>query len=92
MRFVTGGCDNTCKIWGFDQQGGWTQAGHFDSANGHKDWVRDVAWAPSAGLLPNTVASCSEDKSVILWTEDKGNWKVHKKLNFDAKVKTSKCQ
>lgn len=27
---------------------------------GHSDWVRDVAWAPSTGLSRSQIASCSQ--------------------------------
>ena len=27
---------------------------------GHSDWVRDVAWAPSIGLPRSVIASCSQ--------------------------------
>jgi len=27
---------------------------------GHCDWVRDVAWAPSVGLPRTVIASCSQ--------------------------------
>lgn len=37
---------------------------------GHKDWVRDVAWAPSLGLPMNTIASASQDGKVFIWSED----------------------
>jgi protein transport protein SEC13 len=39
------------------------------SVVGHTDWVRDVAWAPC--LLPNhnTIATCSEDRTVIIWNQ-----------------------
>ena len=54
---------------------------------GHQDWVTDVAWAPSLGLPSNTIASCSEDQTVILWSENEdGTWKVQQKLSFDCKV------
>ena len=26
----------------------------------HRDWVRDVAWAPSVGLQRSIIASCSQ--------------------------------
>lgn len=58
-----------------------------DPANAHTDWVRDVAWAPSLGLPTNTIASCSEDKSCLIWSEgDNGIWSVVKKLTFNHKV------
>jgi protein transport protein SEC13 len=34
---------------------------------GHTDWVRDVAWAPNAGNDYELLASCSEDKTVLIW-------------------------
>ncbi|XP_013409343.1 protein SEC13 homolog, partial [Lingula anatina] len=37
---------------------------------GHSDWVRDVAWAPSIGLPKSVIASCSQDCRVIIWTND----------------------
>ncbi|MEQ2185740.1 GTPase-activating protein S13 [Goodea atripinnis] len=36
----------------------------------HSDWVRDVGWAPSIGLPTSTIASCSQDGRVFIWTCD----------------------
>lgn len=45
---------------------------------GHSDWVRDVAWAPHA---PDCLASCSQDRTVLVWkyqggadSGDGGKW------------------
>lgn len=67
-RLVTGGCDNLVRIWVFDEnmQGREEQV---LQENIHTDWVRDVAWAPSIGLPCNTIASCSEDGKVVVWTQ-----------------------
>lgn len=35
---------------------------------GHSDWVRDVAWSPAAGLTKMKIASSSQDRRVIIWT------------------------
>jgi protein transport protein SEC13 len=40
----------------------------------HADWVRDVAWAPSTGMVSTMIASCSEDGSVVIWTNMNGDW------------------
>jgi protein transport protein SEC13 len=65
-RFASAGCDNIIKIWKEDANG-WNEE---TTLEGHQDWVRDIAWAPSIGL-PNTyLASCSQDKTVIIWTQD----------------------
>lgn len=41
----------------------------------HSDWVRDVAWAPSVGIHRHTIASCSQDRRVVIWTSnDCVNW------------------
>lgn len=94
-RFVTGGCDNNIKIWRFDDsQQKWHDefaekkqvAQNDENPHGHKKWVRDVAWAPSVGLLTNTIASCSEDGTVIIWIEDNGSWKKSKTLSFQHKI------
>jgi protein transport protein SEC13 len=82
-RLATAGCDNLVRFWVYNlDQGQWTQEGSTANADlGHTDWVRDVAWAPC--LLPNQniVASCSEDRTVIIWKqqaaadEDSAEWK-----------------
>ena len=33
------------------------------------DWVRDVAWAPNTAMPYNIIASCSEDRSVLIWKQ-----------------------
>lgn len=52
-----------------------------ETLDGHSDWVRDVAWAPNAGLPKSYLASCSQDKSVLIWTQEhpKAEW-THKTL------------
>jgi protein transport protein SEC13 len=35
----------------------------------HKDWVRDVAWAPHVIPGRSVLASCSEDRTVIIWKQ-----------------------
>lgn len=71
-RLVTGGSDNGIRIWSKNASTGvWEQEG-FESASpdvGHKDWVRDVAWAPSVIPGRSVVASCSEDQTVIIWKQ-----------------------
>lgn len=87
-RFVTGGCDNLVKIW---QRNPGTNEWQLETtlADGHSDWVRDVAWAPSIGLPYSVIASCSQDQTVLLWTqtEANGNWsKTALDYKFSATV------
>jgi len=86
-RLVTAGCDNRIKIWR-EMDGQWLEQKLFvNGDNAHGDWVRDVAWAPSLGMPHNTIASCSEDKTVIIWCEDsQGQWRKAKVLAFKSKV------
>eukprot|EP00934_Nitzschia_sp_Nitz4_P008229 Nitzschia sp. Nitz4//scaffold2_size372955//120006//121051//NITZ4_000396-RA/size372955-snap-gene-0.19-mRNA-1//1//CDS//3329546695//8219//frame0 len=89
-RLVTGGCDNRIRFWVQKEPGQW----HEDTATpvskglSHSDWVRDVAWAPS--ILPNVnvVASCSEDQTVLIWTQQGSDaeWKPTLLHTFDAPV------
>ncbi|KAK3101474.1 hypothetical protein FSP39_003864 [Pinctada imbricata] len=65
-RLVSGGCDNLVKIWR-EEDGKWIEDKKLE---GHSDWVRDVAWAPSIGLPTSIIASCSQDFRVIIWTND----------------------
>jgi protein transport protein SEC13 len=73
-RFVSGGCDNLVKIWKFNPEQKTYLLEH--TLEGHSDWVRDVAWSPSV-LVRSYIASASQDRSVIIWTQDKpgSTWK-----------------
>lgn len=71
-RLVTGGSDNGIRIWSKNAgTGAWEQE-TFESVLpdvGHKDWVRDVAWAPNVIPGRSVLASCSEDQTVIIWKQ-----------------------
>lgn len=87
-RLVTASCDNTVKLWRFDAESMiWNQV-DLSETQPHSDWVRDVAWAPSTGMPCNTIASCSEDRTVYIWTqtEHNGPWTRELLHTFDAPV------
>ncbi|KAK9468853.1 WD40-repeat-containing domain protein [Lipomyces arxii] len=76
-RFATGGADGLVKVWRYDS----VENNYVEEATleGHADWVRDLAWAPS--ILPKSyLASASEDKSVIIWTMEPGESAWQKKV------------
>lgn len=52
------------------------------------DWVRDVTWAPNTAMPYNMVASCSEDRCVLIWKqmEAEGPWVPSLMHTFDAPV------
>ena len=57
-RFASAGCDNLVKIWGYREDSqSWVEEEVLD---GHKDWVRDVAWAPNIGLPRSYIATASQ--------------------------------
>jgi len=65
-RFASGGCDNLVKIWRLvEENDQWIEEVKLE---GHSDWVRDVAWSPAAGLTKMKIASSSQDRRVIIWT------------------------
>ncbi|CEH17554.1 wd40 repeat-like protein [Ceraceosorus bombacis] len=67
-RFASGGCDNSVKIWELSaEQGRWTEA---EVLTGHTDWVRDVAFSPNIGLPRSYLATASQDRTVLIWTQD----------------------
>eukprot|EP00042_Codosiga_hollandica_P012760 m.28802 g.28802 ORF g.28802 m.28802 type:complete len:273 (+) comp40336_c0_seq2:264-1082(+) len=81
-RFVSGGLDNSVRVWSQDRERKWESA----QLGAHDGWVRDVAWAPSVGFGQNVIASCSQDKFVRIWTEESpGQWSF-KALQFPAVV------
>lgn len=67
-RFASAGCDNVVKIWEYSQDSKkWEQV---EQLTGHTDWVRDVAFAPNIGLPRSYLATCSQDRTVLIWTQD----------------------
>lgn len=88
-RLVTGGCDKLIRLWRFEEnERAWReQADAWGDSNAHGHWVRDVAWAPSIGTPTSSIASCSEDRKVVIWNEDmSGVWRKSKEIGFDQKV------
>jgi len=79
-RLVTGGCDSLVKVWRSSptEGGGWQEEAKLE---GHSDWVRDTAWAPSLGVSREMVASCGQDRRVIIWTRGEGGSWVPKVLH-----------
>ncbi|KAG7366419.1 WD repeat-containing protein [Nitzschia inconspicua] len=90
-RLVTGGCDNAIRFWVQEASSGqWVEDTSCPVSKdlGHTDWVRDVAWAPAIMPNVNMVASCSEDRTVLIWTQ-RGHgepWKAMLLHTFDAPV------
>ncbi|XP_078446655.1 protein transport protein SEC13 homolog A-like isoform X2 [Wolffia australiana] len=84
-RIVSGGGDNSVKVWKL-HNGGWSLESSLTSL--HKDWVRDVAWAPSLGLTKSTIASASQDGTVVIWTLERegGQWEGKVLHDFQVPV------
>jgi protein transport protein SEC13 len=103
MRFVSGGCDNTVKVWTVCEPNTGMEDSHSSLKNfksqdlpeGHTDWVRDVAWLNYVGYAHDTIASCSEDETVIIWKFEENSWRknlLSKKFNTPTwKVSWSHC-
>jgi protein transport protein SEC13 len=67
QKLASAGCDNTIKVWKYT--GGNWRLDCFPPLSKHTDWVRDVAWAPNLGLPKSTIASASQDGTVVIWTQ-----------------------
>lgn len=98
LRFVSGGCDNLVKIWiTSDKKEYNAENTNFTSIDleGHTDWVRDVSWLNCVGYSCDTIASCSEDETVLIWKFEDNKWKktlLNKKFNAPTwKVSWSNC-
>ncbi|KAF5750077.1 protein SEC13 [Tripterygium wilfordii] len=84
QKLASGGCDNTVKVW--KQYNGTWKLDCFPALQKHSDWVRDVAWAPNLGLPKSTIASASQDGTVVIWTVAKEGERWDGKVLKDFKT------
>lgn len=86
QKLASGGCDNTAKVWKC-HDGNW-RLDCFPPLSKHSDWVRDVAWAPNLGLPKSTIASASQDGTVVIWTQGKegDQWEGRVLCDFQSPV------
>lgn len=83
-KLASGGCDNTVKVWRL-YNGSW-KLDCSPALQMHSDWVRDVAWAPNLGLPKSTLASASQDGTVVIWTMVKEGEQWQGKVLNDFKI------
>jgi len=90
LRLAVAGCNNKVLLFRLvvSGTGGDVWVPDADLPVDHKEWVRDVAWVPSGGMPYNMFASCSEDKTVVIWkqTEAGGAWSPTALPDFPAPV------
>nr|CAB3471742.1 unnamed protein product [Digitaria exilis] len=84
QKLASGGCDNTVKVWKLTN-GSW-RMDCFPALQMHKDWVRDVAWAPNLGLPKSTIASASQDGTVVIWTAAKEGEQWEGRVLYDFRT------
>jgi protein transport protein SEC13 len=88
-RFVSGGCDHVLRIWNFNARLNKYIPAKSGPLIKHENWIRDVSWSPIPGTHSNNmIASCSEDKTVVIWEEEYNafnKWKVTAELPVFAK-------
>ena len=86
LQLVTGSCDGVARIWRKNPTAPNFELVH-ELKGSHTDWVRDVAWAPTSSVPTNTIATCSEDKTVFVHTQGAdGQWSSVKLRDFDKPV------
>jgi len=85
-RLVSGGCDNQVKIWRCTADGLWEEELVLPAL--HTDWVRDVAWSPAPKPADALIATCSQDKKVVIWKlpKEAGQQCTYKEIAFSAPV------
>ncbi|KAH7685859.1 protein transport protein SEC13 protein [Dioscorea alata] len=86
QKLASGGFDNTVKVWKL-YNGSW-KMDCFPALQMHSECVRDVAWAPNLGLPKSTIASASQDGTVVIWTVAKegDQWEGKVLNNFKTPV------
>ncbi|KMZ77719.1 WD domain, G-beta repeat domain-containing protein [Plasmodium vivax India VII] len=73
FQLASGGFDNQVIIWAFDNNTKEFQKVHQMKDKPHNSPIKDIAWRPNLNNSTNIIASCSDEKLVILWVEDIGN-------------------
>jgi len=81
-RIVVAGNNQAIKIYEEVTHGEWREERNLE---GHSDWVRGVAWAPSTGLNRDVIASCDHQGEARVWTKQDGvEWesKILRKFSY----------
>lgn len=89
-RFVTGGEDGQACVWlRDDKTDTWALDCSLDVASLSTSAIRDVAWRPNLGIPSSVIATCQQDGTVAIWTQDIGGmpWRqqCHWNVNGDAR-------
>lgn len=82
---ASGGADSRVKLWSKGDTG-YTLRRSFDE---HSDWVRDVAFSPDAASRHITLASCAQDKTVVIRRaarDEPDNWQTSPTVTFEEVV------
>lgn len=87
MRLASGGCDGVVNVWRSTDGETWAQEQPLLPA-AHSDWVRAVAWRPTAGA--SMIASGSWDKKVAIYAQEMEGqlWRQVCTLNIPGKVES----
>jgi protein transport protein SEC13 len=84
-RLVSGGCDESVKLWHEESNHSWTLE---QTLSGHNDWIRDVAWSQNIIHSKTSIASCSQSGKVIIWTCDLNDSLTQWKQTFTHEFNT----
>jgi protein transport protein SEC13 len=85
VLLASGGADTAVKLWQC-ANGQWSLLQTFRD---HGDWVRDVAFSTDAGSRHVVLASCSQDKTVVLrrsLRDDLKDWETSSPVTFNDTV------
>ena len=71
-RFVTGGCDGQLRVWTLNHTTSVWDNTHVMSEHCRNGVVaiRDVQWASNCGLPYDYIASCADDRLVLVWRQE----------------------
>ncbi|GAW83683.1 protein transport protein SEC13 [Plasmodium gonderi] len=88
FRLASGGYDNQVIIWMFDNNTKEFHKIYQMNDKPHKSAIKDIAWKPNINNSTNIIASCSDEKIVILWVEDASNnqWKNGQIIKVQHKI------
>uniref|UniRef100_A0A8C9GMB9 Protein SEC13 homolog n=1 Tax=Piliocolobus tephrosceles TaxID=591936 RepID=A0A8C9GMB9_9PRIM len=88
FKLVSGGYDSQVIVWAYDNNIKEFHKLFQMNDKPHTAAIKDVSWRPNINNSTNLIASCSDDKQVIIWKEEISNnkWVNEQVIKLEDKI------